>query len=70
MKSFLFYGANLKTISFVLPAITKGPVGGHKIIFQYANLLAKKGYDITIYFEQGYPLEKYPIPKLITITLY
>lgn len=67
MKSFLFYGANLKTISFVLPAITKGPVGGHKIIFQYANLLAKKGYDITIYFEQGYPLEKYPIPKLIRL---
>ena len=38
-------------ISFCLPGMTRKPVGGFKIVFEYANRLAERGHKITIFFD-------------------
>lgn len=48
-------------ITFVMPGYPKKPVGGYRIIFQYANELASRGHDLTIVFPAI--LKKAPIPK-------
>jgi glycosyltransferase involved in cell wall biosynthesis len=40
----------MKKISFILPGVSEVPIGGFKIVFEYANRLSKLGYNITIYF--------------------
>lgn len=37
-------------ICFVLPQITKDPVGGYKIAFEYANRLAEDSFNVSILF--------------------
>lgn len=37
-----------KTITILLPGRLDRPVGGHKIIYQYANLFAKDGFKVVI----------------------
>lgn len=37
-------------INFVLPRSTNRPMGGYKVVFQYANQLQKNGNDVHIYF--------------------
>ena len=37
-------------ITFVLPGYSKAPVGGYKIVFEYANQLADDGYNICILY--------------------
>ena len=37
-------------IQFVLPPNYNQPVGGYKVVFQYANWLSKRGHDVHIYF--------------------
>ncbi|WP_303105229.1 glycosyltransferase family 4 protein [uncultured Mitsuokella sp.] len=37
-------------ISFVLPGVSRVPVGGYKMIFEYANRLCRRGHDITLIF--------------------
>lgn len=51
-------------ICFVLPRFARGAVGGHKIIYEYANGLVKKGYDISILFlnEDAFTNYKLPYP--------
>lgn len=39
----------MKKINFILPSFPLRPGGGHKIMYEYANRLAKEGYDICIY---------------------
>lgn len=39
-------------ITFVLPGITNTAVGGYKIVYEYANHLAERGFLVTIYFAQ------------------
>jgi len=36
-------------INIVLPFLSGGPGGGLKVMYQYANQLAKKGHDVVIY---------------------
>lgn len=36
--------------NFVLPNNDNVPIGGYKIIYEYANLLAEEGHDVTITF--------------------
>lgn len=40
----------MKNLIFVLPALSKKPIGGYKIVFEYANRLAMLGYSVTIIF--------------------
>lgn len=37
-------------ITYCLPLILKNPAGGYKIVFEYANRLVERGYDVTIVF--------------------
>jgi glycosyltransferase involved in cell wall biosynthesis len=37
-------------INFVLPALTSKPGGGTKIMYEYANRLCLKGYDVNIFY--------------------
>lgn len=37
-------------IKFILPPNYNQPVGGYKVIFQYANWLSKRNHDVHIYF--------------------
>ncbi|GGO20003.1 glycosyltransferase family 4 protein [Deinococcus humi] len=37
-----------RRITFILPGPSKNPVGGYKIVYEYANRLADAGYSITI----------------------
>jgi len=40
----------MKSINFVLGSNADIPVGGYKIVFQYANELVKRGYEVSISF--------------------
>lgn len=37
-------------INFVLPATNDTPIGGYKIVYQYANALSQLGHEVTISF--------------------
>lgn len=37
-------------IQFILPPNYNQPVGGYKVVFQYANWLSSKGHEVHIYF--------------------
>ena len=41
---------SISSISFLLPSPTKLPAGGYKVIFEYANRLAKDGYQVHIVY--------------------
>lgn len=45
-------------ISFILPGFTRHPVGGYKIVFEYANRLSKNGFDVQIVFLNNNRLKK------------
>ncbi|KLK95101.1 polysaccharide biosynthesis protein [Lactococcus lactis subsp. lactis] len=57
----------MKKINFILGSNANIPVGGYKIVFQYANELVKLNYDVSISFM--YNLEqnkiKYFLKKLL-----
>ena len=37
-------------ISFVLPGVSRIPVGGFKMAFEYANRLSNRGHEVTLIF--------------------
>lgn len=39
---------NIKKISFVLPSIGIFPIGGFKIVYEYANRLTERGYQVLL----------------------
>ena len=46
-------------IGIVFPGTAKAPVGGHKVLYEYANCLVKKGHEVTIYYLAERLLEQY-----------
>ncbi len=40
----------MKSITFILPHITTGPVGGYKVVFEYANRFANDGWNVEIVY--------------------
>lgn len=46
----LTMGKKGRKVTFVLPPNIDQPAGGYKIVFQYANYLVDKGYEVEIYF--------------------
>lgn len=53
-------------ITFVLPGYSREPIGGYKIVFMYANYLAKS-HDVCILFLNSNALIRYPLPELIRV---
>ena len=58
----------MKKINFFLP-FYKGISGGYKVVYQYANYLSKKGYDVYIYYDLKEGKNKKHIPKKLMISL-
>lgn len=52
-------------ICFVLPRYSRNPIGGHKIVYEYANRLCLKGYHIYILFLNDKTFVEHQIPKFI-----
>lgn len=52
-----------KKITFVLPGYSRVPIGGFKIVFEYANQLIRDGYQVCIFFINKNHLKKYPVPR-------
>ena len=40
----------MKTITFLMPMRGDTPIGGYKIVFEYANILVKNGYRVNIIY--------------------
>ena len=58
----------MKKINFFLP-FYKGFSGGYKVVYQYANYLSQKGYDVYIYYDLKEGKNKKHIPKKLMISL-
>lgn len=52
-------------ICFILPVAHRTPVGGYKIVFEYANRLSNEGHQISLLFLNDELLSKYHLPKLL-----
>lgn len=52
-------------VCFVLPKFTRQPIGGYKIVFEYANRLQQLGYELNIVFINDEALSQYRIPQSI-----
>ena len=40
----------MKKIAILLPGIPSSPIGGYKVVYEYANMLAQDGYTVDIYY--------------------
>lgn len=58
-------------ISFVLPGVSRIPVGGFKMAFEYANRLSNRGHEVTLIFNCSSGMKRNKnIPKLIKLLYY
>ncbi len=60
----------MKTINFVLPFPPKEPIGGSKVMYIYANMLADRGYKVNIYHSLNTSYKKYSKPYFIRKILH
>lgn len=56
---------NEMKICFVLPKFSRQPIGGYKMIFEYANRLEENGYNIVLLFINDDALKQYSFPRII-----
>lgn len=49
-------------ICFVLPQILRKPVGGYKMVYEYANRLSNNGHNVAILFLNENALERFKFP--------
>ncbi len=42
----------MRSIAIILPGISFFPIGGYKVMYEYAKRLARLGYEITIYYPE------------------
>ena len=52
----------MRKICFVLPDHSGKPVGGYKMVFEYANRLTNMGYEIGIVFLNLHPINRFKLP--------
>lgn len=58
-------GMNKMKILFLLPKYSRFPIGGYKIIFEYANRLYEENNDVVIMFDNSRALKNIRIPSMI-----
>lgn len=56
-------------IAFLLPMPTTKIVGGYKIVYDYANYLAKKNNEVTIFFDSNKGQNSKGLPRYMTYLL-
>ncbi len=52
-------------INFILPFKPRRPAGGFRVMYEYANRLSQKGYEVHLTFPLKTPYMKYRLPYLI-----
>lgn len=52
-------------VCFVLPQMLKKPVGGYKMVYQYANGLCLKGHEVYILYLNEKALQRFPMPSFL-----
>ena len=52
-------------ICFVLPRFSRRPIGGYKIVFEYANRLSQAGYNVFLLFLNENTFVEFKIPKCL-----
>lgn len=52
-------------ICFVLPGVARQPVGGYKMVYEFANRLVNEGCEVFILYTNEMLYKKYNIPKCI-----
>lgn len=55
----------MKKICFILTEISRVPVGGYKMVYEYANRLAKDDFKVSIVYRNDNLLRKYHFPEPI-----
>jgi len=55
---------NKMNICFILPGQQRRPVGGYKIVFEYANRLAREGHNISLLFLNKTSLQTLRLPNI------
>lgn len=50
-------------ICFVLPQMLRKPVGGYKMVYEYANRLSDEGHHVGILFLNDDALKRFPLPS-------
>lgn len=55
----------MKKICFVLPDHSGKPVGGYKMVFDYANRFADCGYQVGILFLNLHPINRFKLPMVV-----
>ena len=55
----------LYSICFVLPKSEHLATGGYKIVYEYANRLVARGYQVSVLYLNSRYLKRYPLPRLI-----
>jgi len=58
------------SINFILPFKPRKPAGGFRVMYEYANRLAAKGYRIHLTFPFYTPFMKYRLPYWVRCILY
>ncbi len=60
------WNVNIDTkINFILPFKPRRPAGGFRVMYEYANRLAKKGYQVHLTFPVKTPYMKYRLPYFV-----
>lgn len=52
-------------ICFVLPKFTRQPIGGYKIVFEYANRFIDEGNEVCIVFINEEALQQFKLPRFV-----
>lgn len=52
-------------VCFVLPRFTRRPIGGFKIIYEYANRMSEIGHDVFLLFVNENTFVEYKIPRCL-----
>ncbi len=52
-------------VCFVLPRFARRPIGGYKMVYEYANRLSKSGYKVYLLFVNDNVFLEYKIPEIL-----
>ncbi|HZK54089.1 MAG TPA: glycosyltransferase family 4 protein [Desulfosporosinus sp.] len=56
-------------LCFCLPGPALIPIGGYKIVYEYANRLSELGFQVTLVYDCRDALSRYKFPKMIEMAL-
>lgn len=54
-------------ITFCMPGYNRKPIGGYKMVYEYANRLVEKGHDVSIVFVVGKALNMIKVPNRVKL---